>query len=225
MKNICIIGDSWSRGEFGWKDQKYSRLHKGLEQFLKDSNYSVFNYGEGGASNLKLFNRVKNEEDLTVFDLVLYFQTDPLRDYRENKFQGLFESIETFRRYQITARHNHYKRLNSLGVKIHLIGGCDRIDENDLIEYKNLKCFIPSIIKFISEDLEHPNIWASDWIEYVDRSCDPELFKLIHQQKMLQDKFYGNDKVVVEFFQPDGQHPNRNAHYKIYEKVVKELLT
>jgi hypothetical protein len=223
MKRICIFGDSWCRGEWGWKNGKFGRLHKGLEQYLKDSDYQVSNFGEGGASNIEQFNRIITE-DITNYDVILYFQTDPLRDYRSTKFKGMFESIEVFRQYQTTARHNHYSRLNSLGLKIYLLGGCDKIDENDLVEYKNLKCFVPSIIKLINEDLEHPNIWASDWIEYVDRNCNPELFNLIHEQKMIQDRFYSDEKLYVEYFQPDGKHPNRKAHYKIYEKVLKELL-
>lgn len=224
-KKICIIGDSWGCGEWGWKDGKYQCLHKGIEYYLKNDNYQVMNFSFGGASNLELFTHIQNK-NLIDYDLILYIQTDPLRDYRKIEFQGLFESIKTFKHYQRTARHNHYNRLNSLDIKIHLIGGCDKIDENDLIEYKNLKCFIPSIINFVSENLIHPNIWASDWINYIDRKCSAELLNFIHQEKMLQDELYfSKNPVIVKYFHPDGQHPNRNAYYKIYKKIIEELLT
>ena len=223
---ICIVGDSWGCGEWSDIDGQYGICHDGLYAYLTNDGHHVINLSIPGGSNIEAYNRLC-AADPQGFDLILFFQSDPLRDYRQktktNKFYDaeLFVHIEHLLHRQSTAISDHYHRLSRLDVQIHLIGGCNKILTEDLISHPNLVSFIPSVIEMLCPHLQHPNIWVSDWVHYMPNNCDPSIVEALEKTIQYQDALQNsNDPLVLRYFIPDGRHPNRHGHREIYHRVV-----
>jgi hypothetical protein len=62
----------------------------------------------------------------------------------------------------------------------------------------------------------HPKIWFSDWIDQSWRHFDVDSLDNLVYNKTLQDSIFDNE----ELFWPDGRHPNRHAHRKLFEYLI-----
>jgi hypothetical protein len=222
---ICINGDSWGEGEWQGPEDIFGLQHRGVEKYLIQDGFDVTNISEGGSSNKMSYDRLEKTLKNNEFDLIFFFQTDPLRDYRDSKFFGVFNNLESLFFHYNQALHNHYQRINSLNVPIYLIGGPDKIKQKDLQDYPYLKVFIPSVIEMVCPHLKHPEIWCSSWFNDIDSIKNRKVIEYICEQKSLQDKLWNNlDPRIKYYFYPDNRHTNRNGHYEIYKKIVINLL-
>jgi hypothetical protein len=216
---ILIGGDSWGCGEWGYIDGnhitgKYCILHSGLEFYLRTDNHTVINTSSGRSSNFDSINRLKYHLDC---DIIFWFQSDPLRDCEI--------TCKTFD--EVVERNNkillyNYNELNSLGKKINVIGGCGKINIDMISKFTNLFPLIESVPQFLYPDFIHPDIWISDfvWDDLYNRLPNDMLSQLLERKKIV-DSFH--DKKYEKYFQPDGRHPNRLGHQKIYEFIKTRL--
>ena len=214
---ILIGGDSWGCGEWGFNNQnQYGILHHGLEKYLKDDGYLVTNTSSGGSSNKDSITRLKNALNFDP-DIILWFQSDPLRDNRPyDNFTTICNTWDNLINYNDSLLIENYKSLNDIGKKIYCIGGCSKIKTNLIGEFPNLIPLIKSVPEFLYEDYKHPEIWISDWIKIIDK-LDSNVLKQLEKHKDKQDRLNQHFGKYTEYFWPDGRHPNRLGHLKIYE--------
>ena len=209
--SILIAGDSWGCGEWSCDDRPYRVIHNGLEQYLTDYGCNVTNLSKPGGSNKNMVKSLVATMAVCNPHLVFWFQTDPIRDlnpYDQETFpKSSSELIEIGR----DLLENTYAELNNTGVKIHCMGGVVNL-EKSIEKYPNLIPIIPSIVKMFNG----PNIdfWISDWINSPDLRLNDDFLSELekHPQWCLPKKW----------FFPDGVHPNRLAHRKIFEFILNQ---
>lgn len=225
---ICIIGDEWACGEFSFINHKYyGVVHKGLEQYCKDAGIDVVNLAEKYTTNLHLYNKLK-ATDLSQFDNIFYFQVDPMREYNLDNAVTLFSKVDILKSSYKELLDQHYKRLNSLNTQIYLIGGSDKVHQDDLVPYTNLKLLIPSVMEFCIPTLEHPAIWPSGWEQLILMEKNQnyvDVLEYICKEKTKRDRLLNkNDSEIEKYFHPDGKQANRTAHLKIFEYIKENIF-
>jgi hypothetical protein len=210
---ILIFGDSWGCGEWSGHNNPYHVTHLGLEYYLREYGCEVTNLSKGGESNLQMISELRNNLVSIDFsyDYIFWFQTDPIRDLRPYDQATFPKNVKDLLQKSTTLLTDTYRELNSLGVTIHCMGGTTNL-LSSIEDYPNLTPFIPSIVKMFNG----PNIdfWISDWIQAENlRFSDSFLSELEAQS---------NPKLPIEWFFPDGSHPNRKAHRKIFEYILSQ---
>jgi hypothetical protein len=189
----------------------YRVTHNGLEQYLTDYGCNVTNLSKPGGSNKDMVKSLVATIAVCNPHFVFWFQTDPIRDlspYDQETFpKSSSELIEIGR----DLLENTYAELNNTGVKIHCMGGVANL-EKSIEKYSNLIPVIPSITKMFNG----PNIdfWLSDWINSPNLRLNDDFLSELekHPQWCLPKKW----------FFPDGVHPNRAAHRKIFEFILNQ---
>ena len=221
MVDLLIVGDSWAMGEWDWDNEnRYACTHKGLEQYFLDAGCSVQNKSIGGASNSQSILTLQLL-DLNQYKSILWFQTDPLRDITDSQlFLKEYNSFQKVIEHQKELLNKTYLNLNSLEIEILCIGGCSKL-ELDLIKYyPNLTPIIPSVMEFLIPDFKHPEIWFSGWFQDIDRQFSIDCINKFLYNKQLQDQL---GWLYRDLFWPDGRHPNRWGHKKIFEYLNANL--
>lgn len=214
---ILIIGDSWGRGE--WlcqpRTQIYHPVHLGLESYLKEYGCDVNNLSQGGYSNSNIFNSLHDHMAINnSYDVIIWFQTDPLRNLRPyaDHTEIFKKNKEDFILAYDELLDSIYDKFDSLNLPIYCLGGATKLNLALLEKYPNLHPVIPSIIEMFGES--HIKVWPSDWIK------DPQVLKSLSHP--LADYLHSESEVNLseEWFFPDGRHPNRKAHKKIFEYLI-----
>jgi hypothetical protein len=216
---ILICGDSWAAGE--WPVESTVDTHQGLIQYFKEDGHQVTSRAMPGAdisgTILGLIENMDND------DYIFWFQTDPIRSLRPYDDFGV-----RIKSYQELVKKNDeiiniaYNHLNSLGKKIHCLGGCGKLNLELIKNYNNLIPLVPSVTELILQDYSHPRLWFSEWYEKVDERFDLESIDFLLIDKRKQDSL-ALDMDKKEFFWPDGGHPNRKGHKVLYEYICQKL--
>jgi hypothetical protein len=218
MKKILIGGDSWGCGEFNWHNKKHVVTHKGLEQYLCDDGFVVANCSQPGSSNRKSISRVSYQPNLSEYDHIIWFQSDPFRDLAPyNKFNSMFNSYQQLLDCSNELLNSSYNTLNQLGNKVICIGGCSKLDP-DIHNYENLIPLVDSVVELILPTVTAPQVWCSGWIHFIDSSTNETLLDQLLIDKKIQDQI-GDDPMFI----PDGYHPNRDGHRVLFDVVRKFL--
>ena len=214
---ILIGGDSCGCGEWGYNEQnQHGLLHHGLEEYLKNDGHEVINTSKGGSSNKDSINRLKNALNFDP-DIILWFQSDPLRDNRPyDSFADICNTWDNLINYNDSLLIENYKSLNDIGKKIYCIGGCSKIKINLVGEFSNLIPLIESVPEFLYPNYKHSEIWVSDWIIKAD-SLSTDVLEPLLKTKSSKDIL--KSKIHAKYFQPDGAHPNRYGILKVYEQI------
>ena len=216
--NIVIIGDSWGCGE--WLNSS-KVVHTGLEYFLSEYGCNVVNLAVGASSNsiqiCNLLNYLKDNDNTDSIDCIIWFQTDPIRDlgpYNQEFFpQSVSELVEAGKKLL----EKSYKKLNNIGITVYCLGGVAKL-EDSINNYPNLVPVIPSIIEMFGG--VQPEYWVGAWVDTV-KLRDEFLTELesVPPLKSLED--WAN-LLPRQWFYPDGSHPNRDAHYKIFQHIINQ---
>jgi len=221
MSEILIAGDSWGCGEWGWDSNGYYVVtHKGLEQYFTDDGFTVTNISEGGIGNntviLNLKKFLLSNPDYSGH--IIWFQSDPFRDLRPYEtftvdyttYEGLIDKLN-----QLLLET--YNQFNSFNKKILCLGGVSKLNLKLILPFNNLVAAIPSIPELLLPDYQHAEIVFSDWYNLIDRQFSlDDLDKLLYN-KQLQDSLID----YKDLFWPDGSHPNRVGHKKIFEYLIE----
>lgn len=233
LPDIIISGDSWARGE--WQYQTKEILHRGIEQYLEESNYSVVNVACPGDSNNESISRLEfylNQNPVAEFT-VLWIQTDPIRDLRPytELTQQLSQSGGLVN-LQEQLLVDSYTRLNTLAFKynitIHVIGGLCNLAVDKLETFKNLNPLVPSwvhlLIGDMSSKLVNPYVMGETEcsVQHIDLNSYPKTFayQIVSElYNVNRNSFIFKEKI----FHPDGLHPNRTGHKILYNYIVEKL--
>jgi hypothetical protein len=196
-------------------------LHTGLEYYLIESGHSVTNISIPGGSNKFIINTIRLGESLDTFDVIFYFQTDPFRDLRPyTNFKKDFTTYKQLISWQNLQLDLTYAQLNKFRTKIYMLGGCSKLNLSLISKYENLLPLIESIPEFLLSDYNHPEIWYSDWYDFIDRQIDIDSLNKLVYNKNIQDSLanYRN------LFWPDGHHPNRFGHKKVFDYINENIF-
>lgn len=233
-KTILILGDSWSQGEINVNENGRYVSHKGLMQYLEDDGYKIENRGGLGESNHWALSQFELYSESLNF--VIWFQTDINRDFIENTFLSKLKETHSIK----SLFNNHivdtYTKMNYIAEKknitVHVVGGISPVLENNLYQFKNLKCAIPCVINLIRPDIHISfydrfahQFWFTNLIESIKSDSywsNDDIVHLKSEWLMIQTgaaKFYQTMMKDKEYFWPDGCHPNRAGHKIIYNKI------
>ncbi len=208
---ILIAGDSWGCGEWSKDDNPYRITHRGLAQYLIAYGCNAINISIPGGSNKETARILQTTTKIYDPQFVFWFQTDPMRDLRPYKQKTFPTSSKSLLDVSCQLLSNTYAELDSIGIKIHCIGGATKL-HNSIESYDNLIPFIPSIIEMFGG----PNIdfWISDWINSPNIRLNDDFLLELENHPM--------HTLPKEWFFPDGDHPNRKAHRKIFEFILNQ---
>lgn len=213
---ILIAGCSWGCGEWSGPRGNYTLLHKGLEHFLTEYGCKVINVSKPHGNNLTAIKNIKNTLSTTHIDHIFWFKTSPIRDLRpfDLNQDKLPQTSEEYHQIVKELSIETYKSLNDLGVKIQCMGGIGHLQES-IKDYPNLIPLIPSIIEMFGG--QEPEHWIENWIDtYKDKVFDEKF--LLKLERMPNPR----EKLPKKWFEPDGIHPNRHAHYKIFKYILEQ---
>lgn len=220
---VLIAADSWGCGE--WKVFGREIAHLGLELYLTEYGCTVTNISVPACSNIDSINNIKNKLVDNTYDIIIWFQTDPIRDLRpyEDHQAEFALHIDDFLKLQKTLLDRNYNNLNNLGPKIICMGGCSDIDMSVISKYSNLNPVIPSIVEFF-DCKSHP-LWVpgSRWLHDRGITISESIvdFMMQHDKRWFQGIRFGtDDNLDKKWFFPDGHHPNRHALKKIFEYLI-----
>jgi hypothetical protein len=237
-KKILIAGDSWGCGEWDFRNGILTNTHRGLQQFLEWGNTDVcdnhLNYVEniskGASSNVNTLNELQKINDITKYDYVIVFVTDYFRDFIltphfNNKINDgtiPFDAVSSKQKLLSVYREFEIYFINKLSKlknnNIILLGGLSKVNSNLLLDYDNLKSPIPSIIEFLLPDLYQHNIFVEKLLPNIPDNIEPNYLDFLNEE-------YNKWETASHglFFLLDRNHPDRNGHLLIYNKLKKEL--
>lgn len=219
MKKILIGGDSWGCGEWDCKATTPEPSHPGLEQYLSDDNFEVINVSIAGGSNQESIAQLKIEFDQGLFDHVIWFQTDPIRNFRPyHDFNQVFVSYQKLLEESARVLESSYDLLNKFGVPLLCIGGCSKLC-GTIQNYDNLIPAVPSMIELLHPYYTAPEVWISDWNSCLDRTTNIDLLDDLARSNKLQWELRH-----LSFFKKDPRHPDRHGHRVLYEFLRKNFI-
>lgn len=232
---IFIAGDSWGEGEQG---RGFRVIHPGLEQYLKDLGYAVFNTSKSDSSNQESLTRLQSAaaENYEPGDLVLFIVTDPLRDLRP--YTDLTQLIiEEGGVTALTVKmfHQACASINEQPWRTHLIGGIANYTPEMLKGYDNLVPLVPSWSELLIGhkpffESYRNKYWSLAWSDWTINTIDIDYMKVHHPELVRQvvNELWQLDITMKEvwndnIFRPDGVHPNRTGHLWLFNNIVEKL--
>ena len=127
MKRYLIFGDSWSHHSFAKLDNfKEGKGNTDFQTMFKNQEQEAINYSVLGGSNQDILNKIQTVK-IADGDVLVVFQTDPLRDVIERKKFQRLQNIN-FEQNSMTAvaeslLEEFYNKLSGLNLPILLVGG------------------------------------------------------------------------------------------------------
>lgn len=224
MKTIVITGCSWGAGEWGKNSTGYALLHPGISQNFIEVGYNVVNLSQPGSDPygllfpLDAFLKVNIHLDIAY---VFYIQTDISRvlNFKEIPFsESCNQSIK--KEYLcLYEKLNHIAKTNN--KKISVIGGLTDVDVK-LTQFSSLELALQSWCRLI--DPKAPLTTAID-IEYFTKiksfkDQKTEIIQMIDRSVERRNLWESNPS----FFWPDGLHPNRKGHQKLFDYLMKNYI-
>jgi hypothetical protein len=244
MKNTLIIaGDSWGCGELVVKGED-EISHGGITAYFSDYGYSVTNLSYPGGSNLDAYVRLKhyltyNSYASQSIRAVLFFQTEFFREIWHFKTEQLKEELALG---YATAKSRWiampYYRLSEVSQKwkipIYIIGGCSDADMYDDFskDFPGVQVVCQSLVNYLLNN--NHKIQSPVFTEFINGWTD-EFFNLIKPRSsskdlelLLADMDLGAERIkqmsnAPEIFYPDGIHPNRVGHQKLFEFLINSV--
>ena len=217
---ILLAGDSWGCGEWNI-DWTKGCNHKGLEQYLKDDKHDVKNISQPGHTFINTLEELNYEvEENEKYDYVFVFVTDANRGIAGSEF---WAKDYTYKDYQFrwnTRIKTFVEVLNTLDIgPIFLLGGLTKC-YNSYVKDTKIKIAIPSILELIIPGGKHYDMC---FLEHMDKLNKNNASKITIKKIWLQVKVF-DDLFKNPIMHPDGDHPNREGHHKIYKFLKDKYL-
>lgn len=243
MKNIVIIaGDSWGCGEFIPHTNHIA--HGGTAEYLRAKGLDVRNLSMPGGSNLDACERVKhylayNLTEVPKILTILFWQTEFYRDIcflnTSDKDKEIRLGYKTFRDRFIA---KPYYELSSISqqwfIPVYVLGGSGDTSFYDDFDkdFPGVKIVCQSLVNYLirgSTLIQRPvhaefiNGLIDEFLSIIKPYCSTQdLEQLIVDMDMGQHRMQQMAS-SPDLFWPDGIHPNRLAHKKIFELLLTTI--
>lgn len=246
-----VVGDSWGCGE--WIDGKITHggIAEYLENAGCDVINRSSPGGSNLDSLYALKNILTCEcsaKNLSNLDAIFLFWTEWYRDFKI-KPHGIFhlakEALDNnyaeyftpnkldenfYGVYQERILLEFAKIAKNLKTKIFVIGGASDLDYFDNNCYKDVICACQSFtnliinnIDTVSDPVYYVDIWPEKFIKNVKKDKNISLEFLLNQLQIQEDRKNLLKCYQTEFFL-DKQHPNRQAHLKLLDLLIKKKI-
>ena len=221
MANIMIMGDSWACGEWGGRDtpEGYRVLHPGTQQYLREAGHRVITVAQGGASNRAQVDRVRPDR-IRGIDRIIWFLTDPLRDIPET---DIAHTLVEYRAQRDLLLRTQFDRVQHLPIL--LIGGVSAVPAWVHSEYPLFTTLVPDLRRWLLQGEEPCETLCRRW-RYP--TCAPALLTHWERQERTLARHLAHalipDRIEHRWFWPDGRHPNRAAHQRLTEELIRPHL-
>ena len=224
MKTIVITGCSWGAGEWSSSSTGYEVSHPGISQNFVEVGYNVVNLSQPGSDPygllfpLDAFLKVNIHLDIAY---VFYIQTDISRvlNFKEIPFsESCNQSIK--KEYLcLYEKLNHIAKTNN--KKISVIGGLTDVDVN-LTQFSSLELALQSWCRLIDPKAPLTTAIAVEYFTKIKSFKDQktEIIQMIDRSLERQNLWESNPS----FFWPDGRHPNRKGHHKLFDYLMKNYI-
>ena len=239
---IIIAGCSWAcgewqRGDISAKSVSDKILHEGLTQYVREAGEIVLNLGIPGGSNYAIANKLNSWFERNTdhqVKKIFIFQTDYARDY-QMVFNEDFDNINQANTLASIMISRFYYRLIEISkkynVKICLIGGVSDTLSPEILTsyYAPLEVVCQSMVNLLVKGnhlVEDPVLsWypgkCLPMVETIKKKLSADqILLLLHEI----NKGFERENLVFstpEYFWPDGTHPNRNGHKKLFDYLVE----
>jgi hypothetical protein len=236
---IIIVGDSWGCGEWS---EAHTVSHCGLQQYFQEHGYQVLNFSRGGASNWESYLILKQVLNSGIIDHknsieIFVFQTEWFRDLAVKPLLKLHQSYNKID-YSVDCYHknlaldtiDHWSQhLDDLAIKhnvtVKIIGGCSDTVNKDWVhgKYQNLKVVCQSFTNLVvngTDTVDNP-IFGVKYQPSLVETCRKNTQD--DQLQFLLDAIEAGDSrenlflTNSNWFWPNGDHPNRLAHKRLFE--------
>lgn len=229
--------------------QDYVETHPGLEYFLGVDGHACLNISSGGSSNIHnlkklssslMIDHPRHEECRFLNpDYIIWFFTEPLRDlsmYTDGKrHHNLNEELPVIRErldkcnYNLNKLNDELIRMSfemaqkiydNVGVPFILVeslGNTKKYEEDYTFCKHKIDNWVGKMVNYEVPTLVSSRIFEVMNKEYLDRFDHNEIMVMLGEAGKFHDILRGREDF------PDGGHPNRDQHHKLYE-VVKNLI-
>ena len=237
---IIVSGCSWACGEWDRGDLHHGVSHPGLSIYLNEAGYRTVNLGIPAGSNLQVADKISGwilrHADVKV-DKIIVFQTEYTRDWRM-RFDEDYGKIERYDSLCNIMIARFYHRLievaSDAACEVCLIGGVSDTWEPELVErnYPGIRIVCQSMTNLLINN--HPRIANPifSWYHIESRPLVEEVKRYLNNDEL--DKFLieiergaQRENLVFgtpEYFWPDGVHPNRVGHKKLFDFLTDQLV-
>jgi hypothetical protein len=245
---IFVAGLSWALG--AWKGAEV--IHGGIQEYFANAGHQVVNAAKPRTYHQKI-NQILDQklaESYQPGDIIFWIQADPLLDLIvPERFQmGILKSpsikLPNFsqriqqagslknlvREQQQEIYYNLNQTAEQYNTQIYCIGGTFNINLDVMSQFKNLVPILPSwiylLIGYINEHsrCQDPSFgvvhtWDAGYIDFslfdstLSECVTNETAELIDNLKMFRE----------DPFQPDGIHPNAEAHKVLFDYLTTKL--
>ena len=233
MSNIVIIGCSWGCGEWSRRAQgrgharRQTLLHGGTGQYLSELGHRVVNLSHPGDCNHSQVERLRPQHVRHV-DHIIWFMTDPMRDLcprGDNSVEGLMErSLAGYLAQRERLLRTQVDRMRHLPVIV--VGGVCAVPLWVTQECPRWRVACRDLRGWLLPDREPIETLGRTW-----RFPDCELDLLEHWERDEHVSQLHEDRAREEltslehhYFWPDGGHPNRRAHERLTQELIRPLL-
>jgi hypothetical protein len=244
---IFVAGLSWAMGEWAGAEV----VHGGIQQYFSEAGYQVVNSAKPRTYHQKI-NQILDQkltESYQPGDVIFWIQADPLTDLiipekismyalKSNnilpKFSQQIQQAGGLKNLVVKQQQEIYSKLNQTAqqynTQIYCIGGTFNINQDVMSEFTNLVALVPSwIYLLLNHFSEHSR--CQDQTFGVVHTWDPAIIDFSMFNKEFKNlvsaeaaELIDNLKLFREDpFQPDGIHPNKQAHRVLFDYLTKKL--
>jgi len=226
------MGDSWCWGEVAsvanyWHTRQPYDSVNNLHQLLGGDGHAVNTIALAGSSNRE---QVETALGDGIEGQVIWWITDPFRDHQEGvtrRFGPLPELVRSVQEYH--SERDRLLRARFGEMRDHavwLLGGVCAIPEWVAREFPQFRVVCADVCEHLT-GRPVPEALCRAW-PYHD--CDPGLVALFTQQEAEQAQFrhralHDPNSGEHRYFWPDGRHPNRLGHERIYQELIRPLIS
>ena len=228
---FTIMGDSWCWGEFPPDSHTYKgRWSNNLPLILRGAGHQCQVLAEAGSSNLTQTERAHEQG---VQGQVIWYITDPFRDLEHDFRPGPVREYSLLHERVQTVAQYHHERERLLRARfeemrdhpVWLLGGVCPIPQWVGRDYPQFRVLCEDVCRYLT-GVPVPLAMCRKWDHY---DCSPELVDLYHEHEQETQRFRDRAKNEPaspehEWFWPDGIHPNRQAHQRVYDDLILPLI-
>jgi len=227
----------WQRGDLRNPDNGI--LHGGLSQYITENlNKPTVNLGVPAGSNLqvaqKIYGWIERHSEIPV-EKIIVFQTEYTRDVKmiyEEDYLNFTTSIE-FANILISRFYSRLSKISKIAnCPIYLVGGVSDIAKLDDIEkhYPGLHIACHSLTNLVINNISTIDTPVLSWYDsmstkFIER-IKPKL-STVELENFIKEIDAGLERENLifgtpEYFWPDGIHPNRKAHKKLFDFLLSQ---
>jgi len=226
-KTILLAGDSWAAGQWIFdkkSDPSNFVNHAGIAQYITDDGYNVINLSQPGSGNEGILNVLENFLKTNIhinIDKIFLLQTDYIRDPMPSNIPNPSSITDV----EVNIMMNYYKKISNVAslydVKIYLIGGCtDLLPQSYITQFPNIVYVCQSWTNLIinnNTDIEPPIVswYTKEYEDIINKFKKYNINDTIDKMDLAEKRMecLQSNK---EYFWPDGVHPNKRGHKKLF---------